>query len=245
MAPAVFKTVSGALASWVGSIPMHSRQRGSVEVDAATRAEVNGIPTSLRTICWFLALAVAAHGVSAAQRPDSSVVRPAPTGPVAARAGTAAAAPLPADTARPPITPRRAFLYAVLVPGSAQSILGQNKTAALLLAFEGVAIAMIRESAADVHEARRIGSDSLVLDWATATQKGATAPGPLTPRSTGGDFVRSRRSHLEDWIFILIANHLFSGADAFVAANLWDLPAELSARTLPDGRVGVGASLSF
>ena len=201
-----------------------------------------GHSSIIRTLCCACALTLASAGAAAAQRPDSAAARPKATGPTA-RASRAATSP--ADTARPPITPRRAFFYSVLVPGSAQSILGRNKTAALLLAFEGVAITMIRESAADVHEARRISSDSLVLEWTSPTTRGETAPGPLTPRGTGGDFVRSRRSHLEDWIFILIGNHLFSGAEAFVAANLWDLPAELSARTLPDGRVGVGASLSF
>lgn len=196
----------------------------------------------IRTLCCASALVVAVAAAAVAQRPDSTAAHPKAPGPTqrVARGATS-----PGDTARPPITPRRAFFYSVLVPGSAQSILGRNKTAALLLAFEGVAITMIRESAADVHEARRISSDSLVLEWTSATSRGSTAPGPLTPRGTNGDFVRSRRSHLEDWIFVLIGNHLFSGAEAFVAANLWDLPAELSARTLPDGRVGVGASLSF
>ena len=201
-----------------------------------------GKSSKLRTFCCALGLAASASGVGYAQRPDSTAARPSSTVPLPSRA-----TPAPTDTAaaRAPISPRRAFFYSFLVPGSAQSILGRNKTAALLLAFEGVAVAMIRESGADVHEARRIGADSVILDWTSATQKGTTAAGPLTPRSTGGDFVRSRRSHLEDWIAILVANHLFAGADAYVAANLWDLPTQLSARPLPDGRVAVGASLSF
>ena len=34
---------------------------------------------------------------------------------------------------------------------------------------------------------------------------------------------------------LLIFNHLFSGADAFVAAQLWDLPANVAIRWLPGG----------
>jgi len=34
---------------------------------------------------------------------------------------------------------------------------------------------------------------------------------------------------------VLIANHLFAGADAYVAANLWDVPTQLSVRSGPTG----------
>jgi hypothetical protein len=45
--------------------------------------------------------------------------------------------------------------------------------------------------------------------------------------------LRSRRSHMEDWIAVLLANHLFSAADAYVASLLWDLPAEVALRAAP------------
>src|SRR5690349_11815552 len=76
-----------------------------------------------------------------AQRPDSTRVRP--SGPT----------PTP-DSLKPPLSPRRAFLYSALVPGFAQAKLGRNRAAAVMLAVEAVAIAMIRQSAADVREAR-------------------------------------------------------------------------------------------
>jgi hypothetical protein len=52
--------------------------------------------------------------------------------------------------------------------------------------------------------------------------------------------VRARRTHFEDWIAFLIFNHLFSGADAFVSAQLWDLPTEIGVE--PAGR---GGTLAF
>jgi hypothetical protein len=47
--------------------------------------------------------------------------------------------------------------------------------------------------------------------------------------------VKARKLQYEDWITLLIFNHLFSGADAFVAAQLWDLPQRVEFRRLPGG----------
>ena len=57
--------------------------------------------------------------------------------------------------------------------------------------------------------------------------------------------VRARRTHYEDWIAVLIFNHLIAGADAYVAAQLWDLPARVGVRADPRGRPAVVASLKF
>jgi len=45
------------------------------------------------------------------------------------------------------------------------------------------------------------------------------------------DRVRARRTHLEDWLAAIAFNHLFAGADAFVAANLADFDANVNARS--------------
>ena len=44
----------------------------------------------------------------------------------------------------------------------------------------------------------------------------------------GGERVAARRTHLEDWLALLVFNHLISGAEAFVSAQLWDLPGQVS-----------------
>ena len=100
---------------------------------------------------------------------------------------------------------------------------------------------MSRESAADLREARRSADDTLVTSWTGSSGLQRTLQ--TAPRFTIDD-VRSRRRHEEDWIALLIANHLFAGADAFVAANLWDLPAQLSLRATPD-RTALVASVSW
>ena len=132
----------------------------------------------------------------------------------------------PRPELRPPLSPRRAFLYSLLVPGYAQSVLGRNRAGALEMAFEAVALTMVRISAADVREARRMRADSIPVSFVDATGASRIR---FEPTIYTESLIRSRRAHLEDWIAVLVGNHLFSGADAFVAAHLWDLPAEVSA----------------
>src|SRR3954463_1629994 len=102
-----------------------------------------------------------------AQRPDSARVR--------RRAPTAPTVP---DSVKPPISPRRAFLYSALLPGYGQAILGRNKAAAAMLTIEAMAIAMIRESGADVREARRMSGDTIVVSYVDAN--GAVTATPTT-----------------------------------------------------------------
>jgi hypothetical protein len=165
---------------------------------------------------------------ASAQKPDTTRVRVAATPPVP-------------DSLKPPISPRRAFLYSALVPGLAQAKLGRNKAAATMLAVEAVAIAMIRESGADVREARRMSGDSVVTSYVGSTGGADTT---LVARRFDSPFVHVRQSHVEDWVAFLIANHLFSGADAFVAANLWDVPTQLQISVTRD-RASFGAKVTW
>lgn len=223
-------TVSGR----VGSIPIHSRQHASragillsIRVTLAfSRAAVAG-RFATRVTGLLALLAALLPATAMAQRADSARVAAAPS--------------IAADSLRPPISPRRAFLYSFLAPGYGQARLGRHKAAALTLLFEGVCLSMIRESAADLREARRSADDTLVTSWTGSSGLQRTLQ--TAPRFTIDD-VRSRRRHEEDWIALLIANHLFAGADAFVAANLWDLPAQLSLRATPD-RTALVASVSW
>ncbi len=43
--------------------------------------------------------------------------------------------------------------------------------------------------------------------------------------------VAARKTHLEDWVAVIIFNHLLSATDAFVAAQLWDLRAHVHPMT--------------
>src|SRR5436305_1288247 len=150
-----------------------------------------------------------------AQRPDS--------------ARTAIAPAIPDSLVNPPISPRRAFFYSFLAPGYAQARLGRNKAAAAFVLVEAISISMIRESAADAHEARRFADDSVVIGYSNVG-----TPTFAPPRFTSRE-VRTRDAHVEDWAALLVANHLFAGADAFVAAQLWDVGVKLGLRRSPNG----------
>jgi len=146
-----------------------------------------------------------------------------------------------ADSVKPPLTPTRAFLYSFIAPGLGQSILGRHKAAAGFLLVEAISAIMIRESAADVHEARRIQDDTVVVSYVDGL--GQAALQVAAPQFNGA-YVHAREAHVEDWIALLVANHLLAGVDAFVAANLWDVGAHLGLRLAP-GRATMTASLNL
>lgn len=141
----------------------------------------------------------------------------------------------------PPISPRRAFLSSLMLPGYGQSILGRKRSGAMMLAFEAMAVIMVRESALDVREARRLAADSVIVAYVDGT--GAYKP-RFEPSGFPTSLIKARKEHVEDWIAVLVANHLFSATDAFVSALLWDLPAEVA---IAGGRraANVGLSLRF
>jgi hypothetical protein len=195
--------------------------------DPMTRKASIQTRSNWRFNVFCAALIIATPLTAAAQRPDSTRVRARPT--------------TISDTIKAPISPRRAFLYSALLPGYGQSILGRHKAAAAMLVIEAMAIAMIRESAADVREARRMSGDSVVLSYVDANGAPDTV---RAPRHFDTQYVHVRQSHVEDWVAFLVANHLFSGADAFVAANLWDVPTQLGIRVAPRGAT-VGAKLTW
>jgi hypothetical protein len=165
---------------------------------------------------WSVLVALLLASSAGAQQRDTAVVR----------ADTVDAA----AELRPPLSPRKAFVYSLLVPGYAQSVLGRGRSGTLLMTFETVALVMIRESATGVREARRNLADSLPVSYVD----GAGVRRVRFERTAFPNaLLRSRKEQLEDWIAVLIANHLFAAADAYVAALLWDLPAEIALRASP------------
>ena len=181
-------------------------------VRSARRAAVAGL---------LVTLLVAPAGVSA-QRADSArvAVRPAATDT------TTRTRP------KPPLSPRRAFLYSLALPGYAQSKLNRPTAGAIFMVTESIALAMLRESSADLRQARRFATDSLIVIG--FNESGA----PVTQVSAYTEsFINTRRGHVEDWIAFLIANHLFAAADAYVGAHLWDLPSQISIQSRPAGTV--------
>ena len=171
-----------------------------------------------------LAAALLAAAPLAAQNPPSPVPRPDTLAP---RLDTAAARDtgqaLQRDTGQvqrtrgdsvrpaPPITPGGAFLRSLILPGWGQARLGRNVTGGLFLLWEGVCATMVWKA-------------QWQLDYARERNK----------------WVKSHTQEREDWIVLLVFNHLLAGAEAYVSANLFDFPAALKIRRLPDGRTGIG-----
>jgi hypothetical protein len=169
---------------------------------------------------WAVVAGLAAAAPLAAQNPPA----PAPTRPAdtlrvmppegAGQGGdTSAVRRIKGDSVRPvpPITPGGAFLRSLILPGWGQARLNRNVTGGLFLIWEGVCATMVWKA-------------QWQLDYSRARNK----------------FVASHTQEREDWIVLLVFNHLLAGAEAYVSAHLYDFPATLKARALPGGAVGVG-----
>ena len=131
---------------------------------------------------------------------------------------------------KPPLSPRRAFLYSLALPGYSQSVLNRPTAGALFMLTESIALVMLRESSAGLRQARRFRTDSLVV---IGYEPSGT---PITQVSAFNErLIDIRRGHVEDWIAFIVANHLFAAADAYVGAHLWDLPTPISVESRRDG----------
>lgn len=157
------------------------------------------------------------------------------------------------DSLKPPLSPGRAFLYSFILPGLAQGRLQHHFAGAIYTTVEGVAIAMLTKTANDLRIARAHLHDHVVKSYTVDPVTGAPVldnNGDFQVADTvdthyGAELEDARRTHYEDWVAILIFNHLFAGADAFVSSLLWDLPAEVQYRVLPHGDVGVGVRIRW
>ncbi len=142
----------------------------------------------------------------------------------------------------PPISPGAAFLSSLLVPGLGQARLERPVAGALYAAVELTGLAMLRKTWLDEREAIRFRLDSIPYSYKLGSSGAAVLDSlghPVVDIWTFNRFAdpirAARRANAEDWTALLLFNHFFSGADAFVAAQLWDLPANVAVRWLPGG----------
>ena len=163
-------------------------------------------------------------------------------------ARAAAVRPAAPDTARPPISPKRAFLYSLLAPGYGQSVLDRPIAGGMFFAAEVTWIALATKSAFDLRYARAHQRDSLIATYKTnpdgTVQRdslGNAVGATYVPNRYATDRVAARRKHLEDYYALLIANHLLAGAEAFVSAQLWDLPGHVFIKQMPFGHALVAS----
>jgi hypothetical protein len=152
------------------------------------------------------------------------------------------ASTLPDSFTKLPISPRRAFLTTLVVPGYMQIKFKRPKAAAIFLAAEAGGIGMAIKSKHDLDIAKAAKLDSIftpvldsigmpVIDTVTHQPKHTA----VLRNQNIADRVKARRTHLEDWIAALVFNHLFAGADAFVAANLQDFNTNVNVTSTDHG----------
>jgi hypothetical protein len=183
----------------------------------------------MRAVLLFIVVTAAGH----AQRVDSARVAAPHRTPVLDTVTRAAL--------QPPISPQRAFLYSLILPGFGESRLGRPTAGAIFVFTEAIGLTMLRESKADLREAQRFRADSTVV---IGNDPATGLPVTETP-SFNDELVSVRRLHVQDWVAFLIFNHLFSGADAYVAAHLWDLPSQINVSQTPAGSVVLAARVSW
>ena len=202
----------------------------------------------------MLALCLAAGALlstrASAQRPDSVPARDS-----ARASDTSLVIPgrivAASEAPRPPISARRALLYSMLVPGLGQTRLDRPNAGALFASVEVAAVVMARKAAGDLRFARAVARTRPAIGY-QVDENGLPrrdSTGALVPiaRETNRytSRLRARRTQFEDWMAVVAFNHLISGADAFVAAQLWDMPARPSLRVAPGRGYLVGVSVDF
>jgi hypothetical protein len=124
---------------------------------------------------------------------------------------------VPAFRIDPPISPMGALWRSMLIPGWGQATLGRRVTGAAFMFWEGITVTMTLKA---MHQQKYL-------------------------ERTGSNNVEVKRQEVQDWAVLWGFNHLISGAEAFVAAMLWDFPVELDSEMEPNGDVQIGLRYYF
>ena len=159
--------------------------------------------------CRLPALILGFFALSAAplRAQDTTVVVP---DTAAVPADTVALTPVaPLADSLPPgqVGPMGAFWRSFLLPGWGQAVLGRRTAAGVFVVVEGATLAMTIKTMREVAYLKRIGSERQ----------------------------DDKEQEREDWLVLLGFNHLLSGLEAYVSAQLWDFPGDLQVRRVPGG----------
>jgi hypothetical protein len=149
--------------------------------------------------------------------------------------------PAPRDSAtrRPPVTdslqkryrisPRGAFFRSLVLPGWGQSSIGAPGRGAVYFALESGSLWMVYKADQKLQEAKRL-------------ETARHADGSLAEGQSSG-LVRARRNEREDWITLSVFWFFFSGADAFVSAQLRDFDTHVDVQPAREGGAQVMVSI--
>ena len=124
---------------------------------------------------------------------------------------TVAVMPTAPPSSRPadgrPTSPTGAMLRSFAIPGWGQAVYGRKVTAGVMLGVEGLAFGMLLKISSE--RAQVVPTDTIRL--------------------------HSKAQQKQDWITIVVFNHLMSGLEAYVSSHLYDFPGDLNMRALPAG----------
>ncbi len=104
-----------------------------------------------------------------------------------------------------PVSPMGAFWRSFLLPGWGQAKLNRKLTGGIFIAVEGISLGMIVKMNHQLGYLQR----------------------------TNDPAAEAKEQQREDWIAILVFNHLMAGLDAFVGAHLWGFPEDLQLQGVP------------
>jgi hypothetical protein len=170
-----------------------------------------------------LALAAAA-APAAAQRQDSLRLhdqQQRPIAPDTARATRRRVAAADTVGQHYRISPKKAFIRSLLIPGWGQSSIGAPGRGAVYFALESGSLWMLYKSNQKLQEAKELQQ--------AQRDAGILAADRTLP------LVRARRNEREDWITLSVFWFFFSGADAFVSAYLRDFDRHVGVQPAPSG----------
>lgn len=137
---------------------------------------------------------------------DSVATAPAVPVPAPDTTKSAPSAPRPDSLVRRPhVSPLGALWRSFLIPGWGQARLGRNVTAAVFVTTEGICLGMTLKA----EQERK---------WLRAMND---------PRG------ESKAKEAQDWLVLLVFNHLISGLEAFAAAHLANFPGDLGLEVAP------------
>jgi hypothetical protein len=194
---------------------MNGTERGKGEAGSVLPAWASRFPLLGSRAAGAVAVLLA---LALAHAPSAAAQLPVPS-PSRAQQDTTGRDTIPVPQFRfpPPTPPLLAMGRSLLLPGWGQAVLHRRVTGAVFVFWEGLSLTMALKASDQLGYLRRTDGDTLA--------------------------VRLKKQEVQDWVVVLIFNHLMAGAEAFVSAELWDFPLTLEARALPENRLGLGAAL--
>ncbi|MDE2772334.1 MAG: hypothetical protein OXI46_01310 [Gemmatimonadota bacterium] len=141
-----------------------------------------------------------------------------------------------------PMSPRGAFVRAVLVPGWGHASIGSYARGAFYFAAETVAGVMLARTfrrlsiAKDAQSLEETRLEQALLSVGRPAEDIARLLDDDEAVMDARGLVETRQQQLEDWVALGVFLALLGGADAFVSAHLRDFPAPLT----PESRLVPG-----